>query len=169
VGRTLVKYGIDFDISADSAVAGRADVDSGAKAAAVAASAAIRHTFIMLEGILAHDGLTFWGLPAISRPQVLFPLRARLLFCSALEIASAQAGAAMGDSELSASQLRQRYNRGGTASDSELSAAQLRARYGMPSNKNIGKGGGDNTAMMVVAGVVVLAVVAVAGYMMFAQ
>ena len=75
----------------------------------------------------------------------------------------------MGDSNLSASELRQRYNRGGTASDSELSAAQLRARYGMPSNKNIGKGGGDNTAMMVVAGVVVLAVVAVAGYMMFAQ
>ena len=81
----MVKYGIDFDISADSAVAGRADVDSGAKAAAVAASAAIRHTFIMLEGILAHDGLTFWAAacdycefrncwpPASERPPRLSP------------------------------------------------------------------------------------------------
>ena len=102
-------------------------------------------------------------------PRSFFRFGPAFYFVRLLEIASAQAGAAMGDSELSASQLRQRYNRGGTASDSELSAAQLRARYGMPSNKNIGKGGGDNTAMMVVAGVVVLAVVAVGGYMMFAQ
>ena len=167
MGRTLVKYGIDFDISADSAVAGRADVDSGAKAAAVAASAAIRHTFIMLEGILAHDGLTFWGCLRLVGPRSFFRFGPAFYFVRLWRLA--QAGAAMGDSELSASQLRQRYNRGGTASDSELSAAQLRARYGMPSNKNIGKGGGDNTAMMVVAGVVVLAVVAVAGYMMFAQ
>lgn len=41
----------------------------------------------------------------------------------------------MVDSGLSASELRQRYHRGGTANDDELSAAQLRARHGIPSNK----------------------------------
>ncbi|GMI40561.1 hypothetical protein TrCOL_g7859 [Triparma columacea] len=35
---------------------------------------------------------------------------------------------------MSASQLRQRYGKGGTAADSELSASQLRARYGVQSN-----------------------------------
>ena len=75
----------------------------------------------------------------------------------------------MGDSNYSASELRQRYHRGGTASDSELSAGQLRARYGMPSNKEIGKGGGDNTMVMVAGGIAVLAVVAVVGYLVFAQ
>ena len=42
----------------------------------------------------------------------------------------------MGDSELSASELRQRYNRGGSAKDDELSASQLRARHGIPKNKS---------------------------------
>jgi hypothetical protein len=38
------------------------------------------------------------------------------------------------DSSLSASQLRQRYLKGGTARDDELSAAQLRARHGIAAN-----------------------------------
>lgn len=42
---------------------------------------------------------------------------------------------AMDDSSMSASQLRQRYGRGGTAMDSELSAAQLRARYDIDNSK----------------------------------
>ena len=40
------------------------------------------------------------------------------------------------DSDLSASELRQRYHRGGTLRDDELSAQQLRARHGIPSNKS---------------------------------
>jgi len=42
----------------------------------------------------------------------------------------------MGDSDMSASQLRQRYHRGGAAPDDELSAAQIRARHGISSNKS---------------------------------
>ena len=41
----------------------------------------------------------------------------------------------MADSDLSASELRKRYHRGGTAADDELSAAQLRARHGIAPNK----------------------------------
>ena len=40
----------------------------------------------------------------------------------------------MADSELSASELRQRYHRGGTLNDDELTSAQLRARHAIPSN-----------------------------------
>lgn len=40
----------------------------------------------------------------------------------------------MGDSDMSASELRKRYNRGGTAKDDELSAAQLRSRHGIAKN-----------------------------------
>lgn len=40
----------------------------------------------------------------------------------------------MGDSELSASELRQRYQAGGSLNDSELTASQLRARHGIASN-----------------------------------
>ena len=42
----------------------------------------------------------------------------------------------MADSNMSASELRQRYHRGGNAQDDELSAAQLRARHGISSNKS---------------------------------
>ncbi|GMH76067.1 hypothetical protein TL16_g06961 [Triparma laevis f. inornata] len=35
---------------------------------------------------------------------------------------------------MSASELRQRYHKGGSVPDSELSASQLRARYGVQSN-----------------------------------
>ena len=73
----MVKYGIDFDISADSAVAGRADVDSGAKAAAVAASAAIRHTFIMLEGIQAPPPLSH--CERSGQAPIFVPFRTRRL------------------------------------------------------------------------------------------
>lgn len=38
------------------------------------------------------------------------------------------------DSDLSASELRQRYHRGGTVSDDQLTSAQLRARHAIPSN-----------------------------------
>jgi hypothetical protein len=38
------------------------------------------------------------------------------------------------DSQLTASELRQRYHRGGTLNDDELSSAQLRARHAIPSN-----------------------------------
>ncbi len=38
------------------------------------------------------------------------------------------------DSSLSASELRQRYSKGGSLSDSALSASQLRARHGVASN-----------------------------------
>ena len=38
------------------------------------------------------------------------------------------------DSELSASELRQRYHRGGSLNDDELTSAQLRARHAIPSN-----------------------------------
>ena len=41
----------------------------------------------------------------------------------------------MADSDLSASDLRRRYHKGGTAADDELTAAQLRARHGIAPNK----------------------------------
>lgn len=40
----------------------------------------------------------------------------------------------MGDSQLSASELRRRYGPGGSVKDSDLSASQLRARHAIPSN-----------------------------------
>jgi hypothetical protein len=40
------------------------------------------------------------------------------------------------DSGMSASELRQRYHKGGSVPDSDLSSSQLRARYGVASNKN---------------------------------
>jgi hypothetical protein len=44
----------------------------------------------------------------------------------------------MADSDLSASELRQRYHKGGTAGDDELTASQLRARHGIaPNSKGI--------------------------------
>jgi hypothetical protein len=41
----------------------------------------------------------------------------------------------MGDSSMSASELRNRYHQGGSAGDADLSASQLRARYGIASNR----------------------------------
>ena len=53
-----------------------------------------------------------------------------------LSVAASDAGAAaMGDSSMSASELRNRYHQGGSAGDADLSASQLRARYGIASNR----------------------------------
>ena len=55
----------------------------------------------------------------------------------------------MGDSDLSASELRRRYHKGGSLADSELSAKQIRARHAVPSNtadfstRHGGAGGGS--------------------------
>jgi hypothetical protein len=43
----------------------------------------------------------------------------------------------MGDSSLSASELRKRYHAGGSVSDANLSASQLRARYGVANNSKL--------------------------------
>ncbi|KAJ1476772.1 hypothetical protein T484DRAFT_1964936 [Baffinella frigidus] len=58
----------------------------------------------------------------------------------------------MADDGMSASQLRQRYGRGGTAADSDLSASQLRGRYGVE-NKQFGQSN-DNTMQMIVGAAV---------------
>jgi hypothetical protein len=41
-----------------------------------------------------------------------------------------------GDDSFSASELRNRYGRGGSARDSELSASQLRSRYEIENSKH---------------------------------
>mmetsp|Transcript_8936 Transcript_8936/g.15165 ORF Transcript_8936/g.15165 Transcript_8936/m.15165 type:complete len:80 (+) Transcript_8936:46-285(+) len=73
----------------------------------------------------------------------------------------------MNDSDLSASELRQRYHRGGSANDDELTAAQLRARHGVASNKadfSTGdKGGQQDMGGVVLLGGLVLAALVVAG------
>lgn len=69
----------------------------------------------------------------------------------------------MADSQLSASELRQRYHKGGSVSDENLSAAQLRARYGIGSNpkdfstRENATSGGYTTALFAVLAVLVLA------------
>eukprot|EP00277_Geminigera_cryophila_P016173 CAMPEP_0179439582 /NCGR_PEP_ID=MMETSP0799-20121207/23210_1 /TAXON_ID=46947 /ORGANISM="Geminigera cryophila, Strain CCMP2564" /LENGTH=72 /DNA_ID=CAMNT_0021222133 /DNA_START=16 /DNA_END=234 /DNA_ORIENTATION=- len=59
----------------------------------------------------------------------------------------------MGDDQMSASALRNRYGRNGSATDSDLSASQLRARYGVENSTH--QGGGGNGLIMVVIGLVV--------------
>ena len=53
----------------------------------------------------------------------------------------------MGDENLSASELRRRYHKGGTAKDSELSASQIRSRHNIENTKfsggPVGAGGGN--------------------------
>ncbi|KAG5187963.1 hypothetical protein JKP88DRAFT_347924 [Tribonema minus] len=64
-----------------------------------------------------------------------------------------------GDDGFSASELRQRYSRGGTAKDSELSAAQLRARYGIANKPDVGmdkKGGANSSGQSSIATMVIL-------------
>ena len=41
----------------------------------------------------------------------------------------------MADDGLSASELRNRYHKGGSLGDDELSSSQLQARYGQPKNR----------------------------------
>ena len=64
-------------------------------------------------------------------------------------------------------QLRQRYNKGGSASDDSLSASQVRARHAISSNaKDFGeKGVGGSNTMLLVVLVVVLGLGAVAFFM----
>ena len=71
---------------------------------------------------------------------------------------------AMGDSDLSASELRQRYHKGGSLADSELSAKQVRARHAVPSNAQDfstrhAMGGASGMTGMIVAGVAVVLVI----------
>lgn len=91
-----------------------------------------------------------------------------------------------GDDSYSASDLRRRYVRGGSAKDSELSASQLRSRYEIENSKHgegmytsacalrarppdrpcprwvrAGKGEADST-MILLAGIVVLVVLSAA-------
>ena len=101
----------------------------------------------------------------------------------------------MADSELSASELRKRYMRGGTLGDDELTSAQLRARHAIPSNSkglyfkiyliflklfnhfkiviDFSSGSssskGDSGAVIVVAAVLLLVVVAVVFFFMNSQ
>ena len=42
----------------------------------------------------------------------------------------------MGDDGLTATELRQRYHKGGSVPDSDLSASQLRGRYGIQNTKS---------------------------------
>ena len=72
----------------------------------------------------------------------------------------------MADSELSASELRQRYHRGGSAKDDELTAKQLRARHAIPSNKDDfstsqsdGKSLGGSPVLLIVVALLLLGAV----------
>lgn len=76
----------------------------------------------------------------------------------------------MSDSQYSASELRQRYHRGGTIKDDELSSAQLRAKYAIPANRRDfstvdgESSGGKSSAAMVGAALGVLILLAIAAY-----
>ena len=59
----------------------------------------------------------------------------------------------MADSGLSASELRQRYHRGGSATDDELSSSQLRARHGIPSNK------GDKLTLLLLNIIIIIIII----------
>ena len=77
-----------------------------------------RHT--SLNSTLGTEALAYEPIPPEGSP------------CRRVPIAGA---AAMGDSSMSASELRNRYHQGGSAGDADLSASQLRARYGIASNR----------------------------------
>ncbi|KAG7401312.1 hypothetical protein PHYBOEH_001728 [Phytophthora boehmeriae] len=67
------------------------------------------------------------------------------------------------DDGMSASELRQRYERGGSVRDSDLSAAQLRSRYAIAGNTFKEKPSETNP-MMIIAAVVVLVILAGGAY-----
>lgn len=69
----------------------------------------------------------------------------------------------MTDSEMTSSELRQRYHRGGSAKDDELTAKQLRARHAVPSNRPDFATSQSNTQALGSNAVVVLVVVFVLG------
>jgi hypothetical protein len=77
----------------------------------------------------------------------------------------------MADSELSASELRRRYHKGGATNDNELSASQLRARYAIQSNKkefstSSNEHGGANSTLTYIV-VACLGLGAIAAYVYF--
>lgn len=61
---------------------------------------------------------------------------------------------------MSASELRRRYHKGGTAKDSELSASQIRSRHNIENTKfsggPVGAGGGNQMTLIIIAAVVLL-------------
>jgi hypothetical protein len=72
------------------------------------------------------------------------------------------------DSDLSASELRKRYHKGGELDDSQLSASQLRARYGIKSNSKPQKGeeGGSATQGMLLLSIAVAVIAVITAYLM---
>ena len=71
------------------------------------------------------------------------------------------------DSDLSASELRKRYHKGGDLDDSQLSASQLRARYGIKSNSKPQKEeGGSATQGMLLLSIAVAVIAVIAAYLM---
>lgn len=82
----------------------------------------------------------------------------------------------MGDSDFSASELRQRYHRGGTLKDDELSSAQLRAKYAIPGNRKDFSINDDekekrksSSTMMVAATMGVLVLLAIGAYFLLSK
>ncbi len=67
----------------------------------------------------------------------------------------------MGDDQLSASELRNRYGKNGSVPDNELTSSQLRARHAIPSNsKDFStreSGEGSNAIILIVFAVIVFA------------
>lgn len=75
----------------------------------------------------------------------------------------------MGDSSLSASELRSRYAKGGSLTDDNLSASQLRARYNVQSNTkdfSSKEDSGVSLGPAIAIVVVVLALVGVIGFVL---
>ncbi|EGZ28416.1 hypothetical protein PHYSODRAFT_284260 [Phytophthora sojae] len=72
------------------------------------------------------------------------------------------------DDGMTASELRQRYERGGSVRDCDLSAAQLRSRYAIPGNTFKEKQS-DSNPMMIIAAVVLLVILAGGAYAFTAQ
>lgn len=78
------------------------------------------------------------------------------------------------DSSLPASELRRRYEKGGSIPDSDLSAAQLRARYGVSSNNREfstrdNKSGSAFDHVQLIVSVLVVLVIVVGGIGYFLQ
>src|SRR4051812_21527216 len=78
------------------------------------------------------------------------------------------------DDQLSASQLRARYSKGGELDDSALTASQLRARHNIQANSkdwstaSSGQGGGSQQTFLVI-GIAVLLLFAALGYMLLGR
>ena len=90
-----------------------------------------RHTSLKKHALLPKLKRTAHRAAARGQP-LSDPHGSRAALVGPARIAGA---AAMGDSSMSASELRNRYHQGGSAGDADLSASQLRARYGIASNR----------------------------------